>query len=845
MSASIGPQAHPKFIPPNFDNMPSELKQRNNWVLWAPWWTGKKWTKRPIQPSGFGASTTNPKHWSSFEDARGAYELAAELGYVELHERGKAPQRVPIGGIGFVFDGQPDGDGFVLTGVDFDKVISPETAITSLAQERIKKLGSYFEVSVSGRGLHVIVKARPLAAGVVYGGTEIYSRGRFFTMTGRTGPSAHSVITAPDALAALAVELRAQADAALSNASFPARAPILGQSELSAGIETTHWFAELSLQGKDDVVEYALDTVSKETHFLELGANGGNNAEYYKLTAAVARSGAPSSEEIFVRYAAKAKDADPEEMLRQHFSRCHGSQRPGGQNVTIGTLLHLAQQHGADFTKWKQPQRHNPAENTSSSFADPWSDFVGPKFPLDVLPPTIRSFVDAEYLAMGADPSAIATAALTAISGALHAETCVQVAEGWREKPILWTALIGPPSAMKSPIIDKTTKPLARVDHQRDQQWRQQNTIWQQAKAAGGNSGTRPAKPARSIIQDATPEKIAEILSRETCGSLMVHDELAGLLAGFERYSGGAPSRALLLSCWNGGTFLKDRVGKGAGDDHAEICVDNLALCVLGGIQPDQLGAIRDLTSDGLLQRFLPVLMSPAERGNENHAVVAAEISYEKLIVLVNSACPQSFQFATDAREVLTRMLDYLFGLEQLDGFSSQLIGAIGKLKGYFCRLALVLHVAEEYDALLRGVGLGIGIAISRRSAEAAEKLIREFALPHIFGLYDVVVNGGQERDAIRAIASFILASDKDRLRPSDFTAGVRKLRGDPQHKIAEWAGRFCAMGWLLPEGEKIPVASAWSVSPGLRTHFAARREQAQKARAAAHAILKAGGTRR
>src|SRR5262245_26286927 len=54
----------------------------------------------------------------------------------------------------------------------------------------------------------------------------------------------------------------------------------------------------------------------------------------------------------------------------------------------------------------------------------------------------------------------------------------------------------------------------------------------------------------------------------------------------------------------------------------------------------------------------------------------------------------------------------------------------------------------------------------------------------------------------VRSIGSFILASDKDRLRPSDFTAGVRGLRGEPQHKIAEWASRFVAMGWLQPEDE-------------------------------------------
>ena len=72
----------PKFLRPNFERMPAELKQRPNWVLWVPIWNGSKWTKRPIQVSGFGASTTNPKHWSSFDDVKQAYERA---GRTRLH----------------------------------------------------------------------------------------------------------------------------------------------------------------------------------------------------------------------------------------------------------------------------------------------------------------------------------------------------------------------------------------------------------------------------------------------------------------------------------------------------------------------------------------------------------------------------------------------------------------------------------------------------------------------------------------------------------------------------------------------------------------------------------------
>lgn len=122
--AEVAAQAAPKLLAPIFEQMPADLKQLLNWVLWVLIWNGSKWTKRPIQPSGYGASTTNPKHWSSFEHVKRAYEDAVRRGYVELREKGKPPERVPIAGVGFVFDGQVDANGLVFAGVDFDKVVS-------------------------------------------------------------------------------------------------------------------------------------------------------------------------------------------------------------------------------------------------------------------------------------------------------------------------------------------------------------------------------------------------------------------------------------------------------------------------------------------------------------------------------------------------------------------------------------------------------------------------------------------------------------------------------------------------------------------------------------------------
>ena len=73
VGAETGAQAPPKFIRPNFDRMPPELEAVEKLGALGCVWNGSKWTKRPIQISGYGTSPTNPRHWSSFDNVKQAY----------------------------------------------------------------------------------------------------------------------------------------------------------------------------------------------------------------------------------------------------------------------------------------------------------------------------------------------------------------------------------------------------------------------------------------------------------------------------------------------------------------------------------------------------------------------------------------------------------------------------------------------------------------------------------------------------------------------------------------------------------------------------------------------------
>jgi hypothetical protein len=188
MSTSAAAQQPPKVLTPDFAGIPDKLKRLKNWVLWRylpSKSSGGKWRKVPFQPNGSPADSSDPVTWSGFEDCCAAYNSGG------------------FSGIGFCFDGVPDENGLVYAGVDFDSGAFVGEGSTRI-RDWIDRFGSYVEASVSGKGLHVITKANPLASGVSHGGIELYTNKRYFVMTGRPEGEPRPIVAAPSEFAALA-----------------------------------------------------------------------------------------------------------------------------------------------------------------------------------------------------------------------------------------------------------------------------------------------------------------------------------------------------------------------------------------------------------------------------------------------------------------------------------------------------------------------------------------------------------------------------------------------------------------------------------------------------------------
>lgn len=151
------------------DNIPSALKRLPHWVMWRYYFDGKRWTKPPYQTNGQKASTTDPATWTDFKSVMAA-----------LKQRDLNLRSFQFDGIGFVLNAD---DPFC--GVDLDHCID-NGKLTAWAQHVVTTLNSYTEITPSGTGLRIFVRAKlPGGSGRKNGQIEIYDRARFLTITGQ------------------------------------------------------------------------------------------------------------------------------------------------------------------------------------------------------------------------------------------------------------------------------------------------------------------------------------------------------------------------------------------------------------------------------------------------------------------------------------------------------------------------------------------------------------------------------------------------------------------------------------------------------------------------------------
>ncbi|MDA0743971.1 MAG: DUF3987 domain-containing protein [Proteobacteria bacterium] len=257
-----------------------------------------------------------------------------------------------------------------------------------------------------------------------------------------------------------------------------------------------------------------------------------------------------------------------------------------------------------------------------------------PAFPTDLLGEWWGEWCRAAAKGASAPVDYTAVGLLTVAGSLIGNARVVAPRPDWYEPPILWTVLLGAPSAGKSPALDPMSRILddfeadAAADHgatirahttEAEAAKARRETWLKGVKAAAKNGAEPPLMPQdaeeppapvrpRVRLSDTTLEAAAELSAGNPKGLLLFRDELAGWWRGFDRYNGGDGERQFWLQAYGARSYVIDR--KTAANP---VTIDRLAISVLGGVQPDVLSQMLLGEADGFAARFLYAYPEPVK----------------------------------------------------------------------------------------------------------------------------------------------------------------------------------------------------------------------------------------
>ena len=502
----------------------------------------------------------------------------------------------------------------------------------------------------------------------------------------------------------------------------------------------------------------------------------------------------------------------------------------------------------AEPDEWGQ---EGPQSDDEVEPVDLWALFPPPSLPRGVLPPAIEDFAFAKGGIMGADPGGLAVAALAVCAGALTDAIKLQVKRhdpNWLESARLWVALIGEPSTKKSPVLDAAIRPLAVINAGLRREYDAAKGKWDKLSKEEKEQTDEPVL-RQTILGDTTIEAAQVALRQNPQGLLCHQDELAGWFGAMDKYAGprgAAKDRGFWLTAFNGGAYAVDRVSRGSS------LIENLSVCVLGGIQP---GPIRTLAADGhddgLFARICPLVISTAGVGRDE-PMPDAEKAYRSLVEALhrrqpepasrfNGYSPPVLRFDDGAQTIRQNLeAKHLELQKSFETINRKLAAHIGKYDGLFARLCVTWHAVENAGWEV------LPCTIKEDVAARVDRFLHGFLLPHAIAFYAGILGLSDDHDSLAAVAGYILARRLSVVTNRDVQRGNRTMRGLERRDVQRIFQQLEALGWLheVPS-RRVTDPPHWAVNPMChqlfrhRGHFEAEtraRARAQIAESLGHA---------
>ena len=155
-----------------YENIPEILKQDKKWVC------SRSTRKMPLRADMLLMASSAPVGYYSYEDV--CASVSDRNTWCTFDQAVYNVEHRICSHVGYVFDGNG------IIGIDLDHCFE-HGVLREEAMRIINRVGSYTEISKSGEGIHILVKASlPFKGSNNRNGVEIYSSNRFFILTGNT-----------------------------------------------------------------------------------------------------------------------------------------------------------------------------------------------------------------------------------------------------------------------------------------------------------------------------------------------------------------------------------------------------------------------------------------------------------------------------------------------------------------------------------------------------------------------------------------------------------------------------------------------------------------------------------
>lgn len=358
-------------------------------------------------------------------------------------------------------------------------------------------------------------------------------------------------------------------------------------------------------------------------------------------------------------------------------------------------------------------------------------------FDAELLPKALRGWVMDIAHRMQCPADFPAVAAIVALSSLIGARAVIQpkAKDDWQVVPNLWGNIVGRAGVKKSPALSEALRPLNRLQVAEFERWQAEYAAWEldckvmalqdganekKAKALAGRDPAAaralleptdtPAEPTarRYIVNDATVEKLGELMQQNSWGLLHYRDEIYGLLTGLDK-TGQEGARAFMLQSYDGNQgYTFDRIARGT------VHIPRVCQAVIGGIQPGRIqeyvrGAVAGGSADdGLLQRF-GLTVWPDVNGEFIHvdqwpdtpAKQTAWAVFERLAELqpANDTDPVIWRFDAQAQALFFEWLTPFETEIRGDDLHPAMVSHLAKYRKLIPALALVFALIDTPDS--------------------------------------------------------------------------------------------------------------------------------------------------